>query len=264
MELDGARVLVTGASKGIGRELARSFRRAGADVVLVARSEEPLKEVAAELAGTYVVADLADASKVDGLVARVEAEGGEIDVLVNNAGRETNVLADEIDEELVDAVVALNLTAPMRLCRQALPGMIARGRGHVVNVSSLAGVMTIQGESVYAATKAGLSHYTGCLVCDLRGTGVGVTLVEPGPVDTEMWDRFERGRSLEVALRRAARLRLIPKESARAIADATVAAVQRDRLHVRFPKRLAATFLLEDAPRVLTRRVVMAGVKPVR
>ncbi len=263
MQLAGARVLITGASKGIGAAMAHAFASSGATVALAARSGDALAAAAERLGGTAHPVDLIDASQVDGFIARVEAEAGPIDVLVNNAGLETSALIERFDEDEITRIINLNLLAPERLTRQVLPGMLARGRGHLVNVSSLAGVLAVPGSSVYSSTKSGLSHFTACVERDLRGTPVGTTLVEPGPVSTQMWDRFIEDPTVALAVRRGQRLQLFPSASPETIARATVDAVVRGRRHVRFPKRLMAQFLLENAPRRLG-DAVLAGIKPQR
>jgi len=129
LALLGAHVVVTGASRGIGAALAGELAGRGARVTLVARSEMPLKALAAEIGGVAVVADLADPSHLDGLVARIEAGAGPVDVLINNAAvAVVNRLVDQSADDIRQSF-ALNCVAPAELCRQVLPGMLARGRG---------------------------------------------------------------------------------------------------------------------------------------
>jgi uncharacterized protein len=160
-------------------------------------------------------------------------------------------------------MVHTNLTAPMRLFRQVLPGMLERGRGHVVTISSLAGVFPVPATSIYSATKAGLTHYSNIVWADLKGTPIGVTTVEPGPVKTEMWDRFVEHATVAKAASRLARMQLIPQEAPERIASDVVRAVQRDKRHLRYPKRLYSSFLLESAPRRFT-EALLVGQKPSR
>ena len=264
MQLAGAHVLITGASKGIGVAMADAFTSAGATCTLVARSADALAAHAARLGGHAVVADLSTAAGVDGLVAKVEAEAGRpVDVLVNNAAIETAGHVDEISEADIETMVHTNLTAPMRLYRQVLPGMLERGRGHLVAISSLAGVFPVPGTSIYAGTKAGLTHYSNIAWGDLKGTPIGVTTVEPGPVKTEMWDRFVEHPTVGRAAKRLGRMQLIPQEQPEKLASDVVRAVQRDRRHLRYPKRVYAAFLLESAPRRLT-EALLVGQKPSR
>src|SRR3954462_12191713 len=137
MDLEGKGVVITGATRGIGRALAAGMAAAGADVRLVARSAEALDDLAEQVGGTAHPCDLTDPRAVAGLINRIEAEGGPIDVLVNNAGIDaTGWLFDQAADEL-ESLYRLNLITPTELCRQVVPGMLARGRGHIVNVSSL-------------------------------------------------------------------------------------------------------------------------------
>ena len=130
--------LVTGSSRGIGAAIARAFARDGARVTVVARTAGPLEAVAQEIGGRAVVADLFDATQVDGLIDRVEREIGPIDVLVNNAGMETTKSIFDATRTDVDELLTLNLHVPIHLSRAALARMRDRGRGHIVNISSMA------------------------------------------------------------------------------------------------------------------------------
>src|SRR4051794_22293598 len=135
MDVKGKRVVVTGASRGIGEALARRFAGHGARVVLVARSAEQLQSLAHDLSGVAVAADLTDAAALRGLIGRIEDSNGPIDVLVNNAGIDMSGAFTSTTAAELDTVVRLNLLAPMELCRQLVPRMLERGRGHIVNVS---------------------------------------------------------------------------------------------------------------------------------
>lgn len=144
MNLRGRRVLVTGGSRGIGAALARGFRDRGAELALVARPSEDLDRTTSSVAGRAYPCDLADADAVAGLVARVE-EDGPIDVLVNNAGISgVGWFADRTHEE-IHRLLDVNLRAPMLLTRDVIPGMLARGSGAIVNVSSMAAVFSPPG-----------------------------------------------------------------------------------------------------------------------
>src|SRR3954462_3526623 len=191
MELEGSRVLITGASRGIGEAMARRFAARGARVALVARTEPAIKDLAAELDGTAHPADLSDPHDVRGLIERIEGDGGPIDVLVNNAGIDELGRFDRKSAEDVERAFRVNLVSPAELCRQAIPGMLERGRGHIVNVSSLAGTAVFPGLVAYSSTKAGLSQLTAGLRAELRGTPLRTTLVELGPIPTDMLDRVQ-------------------------------------------------------------------------
>jgi uncharacterized protein len=261
MELTGSRVLITGASRGIGEALARRFAASGARVALLARTEPAIKDLAAELGGTAHPADLADRDEVRGLVARIEGDGGPIDVLVNNAGIEQAGSFDRQSADEVERTFQVNLLTPAELSRQVLPGMLGRGRGHIVNVSSLAGTAIFPGLVAYSSTKAGLSQLTAGLRADLRGTPVRTTLVELGPVATDMLARADEHLPTRDAFRRFYALRLLVQDVAReAVADDVVEAVRVDRRHVRHPKRAIAFPLLAEAPRRAV-EVLLTGVR---
>jgi short chain dehydrogenase len=154
MNLRGKRVLITGASRGIGESLAYTFAGAGATVALVARSKDAILALASELRGTAHPADLSDPTQVANLVSQVEVEAGPIDVLVNNAG--SGVPGSFVDPSHDDLreVTQINYLAPAELCRQAIPRMLERGGGHIVNVSSLAAIAVFPGLVTYSASKA--------------------------------------------------------------------------------------------------------------
>ena len=252
VELAGAHVLVTGASRGIGEAMARHFASAGSRVSVAARSVDALATVARDIGGSSYGVDLLDTDEVDALIGRVEADSGPIDVLVNNAGMENTQWLHAESVQVLRDVVRLNLEAPIVLTRAVLPGMLGRGRGHLVFTSSLAGTSAFPGLAAYSATKAGLNNFAGALRLELRDTPVGVTLVAPGPIDTRMWDVLEDTADMQAMLRRLRRLQLIPKKSPDLIGRRTVAAVRNGRRHVRVPRRLSATFWLGESPRRIT------------
>ncbi|MEZ5379922.1 MAG: SDR family NAD(P)-dependent oxidoreductase [Acidimicrobiales bacterium] len=260
MELNGAHVLITGASRGIGAALARAYAKEGAKVSLVARSTDALKSLADELDGFAFTADLLDPDQVDELIARVELEAGPIDVLVNNAGLETSEPFEGIGTETIRDVARLNFEAPMVLTRQVLPGMLARRKGHIVFLSSLAGTGGFPGLAVYAGTKAGVSNFVASLRMEMRDTPITTTVVAPGPVDTEMWDHIEDAGEYADMLKRLRLFQLIPKKSPELIAKRTVAATKAERRHVRTPRRLLVNHLLREAPTRITESL-LSGVK---
>lgn len=259
MELQGAHVLVTGGSRGIGAALAKEFARTGATVSLTARTTDAIEALAGELGGHAFTADLLDPASVDRLIADVEAAAGPIDVLVNNAGLEGHVWFHESDVEINRQVLHLNLEAPIVLTRNVLPGMIERGRGHLVFTSSLAGTGGFPGLAVYGATKAGLTNFVAALRMELAGTGVNTTIVAPGPVDTEMWDHIEQDNAMEPMLQRLRLLQLIPTKSPEMLAKKSVRAIEADRRHVRVPRRLTSNHWLREAPTRLT-ELMLSGV----
>ncbi|WP_116124256.1 SDR family NAD(P)-dependent oxidoreductase [Lewinella sp. IMCC34183] len=187
--------LITGASSGIGRSLAREHARRGRDVVIVARREDELEELASELRERYgvtvqvYVKDLTEAGARQGLFDFLEAEGIEIDYLFNNAGFGGNARFSEQDWSTVSAMIELNVTAVTELLHLFLPGMKARGRGWILNTSSTAGFMPGPLQAVYFATKAYVNSLSKAVASEVDGTGVSVTVLCPGPVETEFADR---------------------------------------------------------------------------
>jgi short-subunit dehydrogenase len=259
MDLSGRRVLITGASRGIGEALARRFAAAGAEVALLARSAEALRALADELGGSAHPADLADPAAVAGLVERVERDGGPVDILVNNAALDGGGYFPDLDAGEIGDVFQVNLVSAVQLCRQVLPGMLDRGRGRIVNISSMAGIAAFPGMAAYAATKAGLSQFTETLALDLKGLPVGTTLVELGPIPTDMLERVDDYGPTRDSFDRGYRLGLIVDVPRERVADDVVRAVERDRAHVRLPKRAIVYPLLAQVPREIA-RLALTGI----
>jgi short-subunit dehydrogenase len=180
-------VLVTGASAGIGAACARLFAAEGANLVLVARGKAGLEGVAAELGGpvAVVAGDITDAAVQDAAVAAAVERFGGLHVLVNNAGLNTRGAFEQFAPEDVGKVVDVNLRAPITLTARVLPHMRRAGKGAIVNVASLAGKVPLVHEAVYSSTKFGIRTFTMALADELRGTGITVSAVSPGPVDTQ-------------------------------------------------------------------------------
>jgi short-subunit dehydrogenase len=182
---------VTGASSGIGEAIARELAARGHALILVARREPQLRDLADDLTEMYDVraeplaCDLGDAGARERLAARVEALGLDVEVLVNNAGFGSGRDFAEEDRELLLAMVRLNCEALLDLQARYLPGMLRRGRGTVINIASTASFQPIPGNAVYAATKAFVLSLGEATHVELRGSGVTVTTVCPGPVRTE-------------------------------------------------------------------------------
>lgn len=249
MKVKDAHVVVTGGSRGIGEALAREFARKGARVTVVARSPDALHRVAAAIAGNAHIADLSDDRVVDTLIPDIEAQFGPVDVLVNNAGLESTTPFAVEDARQIRAVSRLNYEVPLLIARQALPGMLARGKGHVVFVSSLAGTAGFAGMAVYCGTKAGILNFFASLQRELKHSPVHLTVLSPGPVDTQMWDNVESSSpETQKIVRRFQMLHLIPKADPSDIARRTVAAVESNRSFVRDPRRLSLNFWLNMLP----------------
>jgi short-subunit dehydrogenase len=185
------RALVTGASSGIGEVLARKLAAEGTDLVVVARDRKRLEALAKELPVEVEVlpADLAKKAQLAVVEERLRSTESPIDLLVNNAGFGTYGPFVEQDPDEEEREVKVNCNALVRLCHAAAPVMVDRGRGTIVNVSSLASRAASPRNAVYAATKAFVSHFSDALHEELRGTGVGVTVVEPGYTHTEFQAR---------------------------------------------------------------------------
>jgi uncharacterized protein len=252
MRIAGGRALVTGASRGIGADLARGLQRSGAAVALVARPSDELFALADELAGKAYPTDLTDHKAVRGLLDLVEADGP-IDILVNNAGDEKVGRFDEMTAETVDFILSLNVHAVVELQRQAVPRMIGRGRGHVVNVSSFGGVICPPNLAVYAATKAFITHLTVNLAAEFRDTPVGFTKVEIGEVsDTGLMEKGRTDPVFNALVQRLYRLHLSRLITPAEITRATLAAIENGHNSVRLPRRIGASSYLADAPRALS------------
>jgi short-subunit dehydrogenase len=182
-------VVVTGASSGIGAASARAFAAEGAAVALAARTEDALEDLASEIrrAGGRAIGvptDVSDARSALALLERVSNELGGIDVLVNNAGANHRGPVEDRSLEELSRMVAVNLMAPIFLTRAALPYLRRRGGGSIVNVASLAGRVPFPDEATYCATKFGIRAFSFALAEELAKTGIRVSVVSPGPVDT--------------------------------------------------------------------------------
>jgi short-subunit dehydrogenase len=183
--------LVTGASVGIGEQFARILAERGNDLVLVARDQARLEALAKELEakhGTHAEVLTADLIDTDDL-ARVEARARDVDTLINNAGFGSFGNFHELDVDTEDREVRLNVLAVVRLTHAAAGGMVARGRGAILNVASLAGFQPTPNDATYAATKAFVLSFTQAVHVELKGTGVSVSVLAPGFTKTEFQAR---------------------------------------------------------------------------
>ena len=190
----GKRVVITGASSGVGAALARRLAGQGAVVGLIARRRDRLAEVLADCQtsspeSTMWVADLADSDAIGPLALQAWDTLGGIDVLVNNAAIPKRRPVTALEPDDVEAVMRVNFFAPMRMTLAVLPRMLERDAGTIVNVSSIGGRLGIIHECAYSASKFALCGWSEAMAVDLHDTGVSVKLIEPGPVDTEIWDQ---------------------------------------------------------------------------
>lgn len=195
MTFRDATVAVTGASSGLGAAIAEDAARRGAHVLLLARSDERLREVAARItaaggAATCYVVDLAESGAVERVCARIVADrGGPPDVLVNNAGAgRWRRVQDTPPQEVVDSMAAPYFAA-FWMTRALLPAMIQRGRGHIVTVTSLASPFVLPGTAAYTAARWALRGFHEALRLDLAGTGIGTTLFAAGQIATPYFER---------------------------------------------------------------------------
>ena len=219
-DLTGRRVLLTGASGGIGKAIARAMHGRGADLVISGRRVQVLDELVAELGDRVETApaDLADAAEVRGLAERA----GDVDVLVANAGLPASGRLESFSPEELDRALDVNLRAPVQLTHALAPRMVERGSGHLVYISSLAAKVVSGGGAVYSATKAGLRAFALGLRDDLHGSGVGVTTVFPGFIrDAGMW--ADAGIKLPPG---------VGMRSPEQVAKAVLAGIERDRAEI--------------------------------
>lgn len=186
--------LVTGASRGIGAAVARALAGAGAQVALLARDVQAAEDVAAQIgtAAHVVPGDLSDPAALRGALDSVRAQfGGAPDIVVNNAGAFHVAAAAETPVNVFRSLLDVNLAGPFAVVREVLDEMRVRGSGHLVGIGSVADRVAFPGNSAYAASKFGLRALHEVLRAELRGSGVRVTLVSPGPVSTDLWEALD-------------------------------------------------------------------------
>jgi NAD(P)-dependent dehydrogenase (short-subunit alcohol dehydrogenase family) len=197
MKLEGQTALVTGASRGIGYEIALAFAREGADVAVTARSAAELERLRSQIEGlgrrgVTIVADLGSRGAVDEVMAQVRRAFDHLDILVNNAGMGSSVKPLPIvdyDDELWEQTLYLNLTVPYLFCKQALPGMLERKYGRIINIASINGKVGSVHGAAYAASKHGVLGLTRTLALEVSKDGITVNAICPGPVRTAMNNR---------------------------------------------------------------------------
>ncbi len=176
MQISGSRVLLTGATGGLGQAIARALHARGGRLILTGRRIDVLEPLAAELDGRALAVDLSESAAVDRLVTGT----GEVDILIANAALPASGRLETFTQEQIDRALNVNLRAPIVLAHALLPAMLARGRGHLLFVSSLSGKATAPDSSLYSATKFGLRGFALGLREDLHASGVGVSVVLPG------------------------------------------------------------------------------------
>jgi short-subunit dehydrogenase len=254
-----SRALVTGASSGIGVAFARALRAKGERLVLVARRRDRLQELSRELGGedkaAVLAADLTEPEAIDRLAEEIRARGFIVDLLVNNAGAGHTSRFHEEPRETVLRMIDLNVRALVALTHAFLPGMVARGRGRVINVASNAAFQPVPFLTVYAATKAFVLSFTEGLASELAGTGVRVQALCPGLTATEFLDVAETGPGLLI--------NRMPAMSAEDVVACSLRGLERGRLRVvaGFTNRLMAG-VQRFVPGAIVRRVAAELYRP--
>lgn len=251
MKIAGSTVLLTGASGGLGGAIAEALHARGGRLVLSGRRAEVLAPLAARLDGRAIAADLSDPEDV----LRLAREAGEVDILVANAALPAAAPLTHLSLEEVDRALEVNLRAPIVLARVLLEGMLARGRGQLVFISSTGGRAAAPGNPLYHATKFGLRGFSGALRIDLRGSGVGVSCVLPGFI-REAGLFAQSGAELPPG---------VGTRSPRDVGEAVVRAIERNRAEVdvsSLPLRGGALFW-SLAPDLASRMAQLLGSEQI-
>jgi short-subunit dehydrogenase len=260
VSFQGRVVVVTGASSGIGRDTARAFAAHGATVVAVARREGLLQTLVEDCRrdapdSSYLAGDLGGRGFAEHVVADTVARHGRLDVLVNDAAVPKHKHVFELSAEEAEEVLRINFLSALWTTLAALPVMLRQGGGTIVNVSSFAAKVTPPREAIYAASKAAMNAFSEGLWHDLEGTGIHVAIVNPGPIDTEIWAKLDEPSRYGG-----------PKYPTRAVVDAILDAVTRRVHEVTVPRHnpqlMTARLLRLVAPSVLRRG--MARMEPVK
>jgi short-subunit dehydrogenase len=236
MQISGSTVLLTGATGGIGQATARALKQRGAELILTGRRTDVLEPLAAELGARTLAVDLSIPAEVDRLVS----EAGQVDILVANAALPASGRLDSFSIEEIDRALDVNLRAPIALAHALVPAMVARGSGHLLFVSSLAGKTATAGSSLYNASKYGLRGFAAALRPELHNSGVGVSAVFPGFIrDAGMF--ADSGAKLPPG---------VGTRSPEDVAKAVVSAIERNRGEV------------DVAPMALRVGAIFGGVAP--
>ena len=210
-DLTGKTALVTGATGGIGGQIAKDLAANGAEVIITGRNEAALNELAKELGekAKIVVCDLSKQSEVETLIAKAEEKAGKVDILINNAGLTKDTLMMRMKPEDWDEVLNVNLKAAFILSKDAVRGMIKRRFGRIISIASIVGVVGNAGQANYAASKAGLIAMSKSLALEVASRGITVNCIAPGFIATKMTDAIpEAARNALIAKIPAVRLGL--------------------------------------------------------
>lgn len=192
--LSGKVALITGGSKGLGKEIARGLLQAGADVIITSRHEDELKvamkEITAESGAkgscAYIVADMTNREDVARLARESVAHKGHVDILINNAGNNIPETIDSVQDKNFDSVIELDLRSVMALTRDLVPQMKERGWGRIITMSSIMGFMSVEGRTAYSAAKAGVVGMTHAWAVELGKFGITANCIAPGPFLTDL------------------------------------------------------------------------------
>src|SRR5437763_14110260 len=238
MRWNGSVAVVTGASRGIGRAVARTAAARGARVGLVARTRQDLEAVLAEIGGRGAIAtaDMADREQAEAAIEALASELGPVEILVNNAGVGAYGPVLDAPVEDFERLMRVNYFSAVYATKAVLPSMVERGRGHIVNLASVAGRFGAPLEAAYSASKFAMVGFTEALAFEVGPRGVGVSMVNPGPVDTEFFER--RGHPY-------ARSRPKPVPAER-VAAAVIDVVEHNRLERIIPPSLRPALVFKD------------------
>lgn len=252
MNIEGSHVLITGASKGIGEAICGEFARAGGLVSATARSAEKLRELADSVGGKAFPADLGSDEGARQLISNVEESSGPIDILVNNASVAVPRRYVDYSPSEIHYIYQVNLLSPVMLVHAVLPGMIGRGRGWIVNVTSINAPVPSPGLLPYSSSKAALTNFTYALRIELMGSRIGTTLVElstikGGGTYHEILDAGESNPARRFMLT-AFRLGLASTAPRSQVAVRVVKSVQDEKRFVRVPARVGPWFAINQFP----------------
>ncbi len=259
MDYRGKIVIVTGASSGIGHETARAFAEREAIVVGVARREDRLKRLFEDICShspksIFLAGDLAESGFPEEIVDRTLSAFGRLDVLINNAGVSKHKQIYHMSAEEAEFVMNVNFLSAVRTTLAAIPAMLVQGGGSIVNVSSFAAKVAPPREAIYAASKAAMNAFTEGLWNDLAGSNIHAAIVNPGPIDTEIWDKEDEPVAYDG-----------PKYPPKIIVDAIFDVIDKRRHEVTIPKwsaqLISARIIKLIAPSLL--RAGMARMEPV-
>ena len=235
MKWNGSVAVVTGASRGIGKAVVQAAAARGAQVGLISRTEDELRALLEEVGGRGAIAtaDVADRAQVERAIAQIEGKLGPIDILVNNAGIGAWGAFVDTEVDAFEKLMRVNYLGTIYPMKAVLPGMIARGRGHIVNVASIAGRIGAPFESAYSATKFAVAGLSEAVAIELIPHGVGLSIINPGPVKTEFFEA--RGHPYT---------RKTPKPlSAERVARDVIAVVERNKFETFLPRWLRSALI---------------------